>query len=713
MHYCVLLTVLRLHSSLNTSLPLRYQALAEFIPIIVCHGLQMYFLDSDEEEISSDDDEANPTTPTEDALTWNRILNGTSSHGLSDTLGRKRKLRPPPSGGNGKRKISKYNKTDPKSVSAKVRRTEYPREPFEVITGRLWCKCCSTELSLKTSSIKQHIRSSKHQGKITAISNDIVQQRIHDMVEMNSLPTMKLADEVHEHRLKVCYAFLLYNIKFSTLKYSYNPNSLKNLLEFQRGTLPEREVRDKIPDIQKLEFEILSSEMNDSDVAVIFDGTSSVCEVFGIVLRFISKKNGLVTQRALALEFIKKSMTAEEQVNVLTNILLYRYQINPSRIVAFIRDGCSTNNCTLSLLKVISTTALDITCISHGCNIFGSTVMKCVPLLGRFVRKWSTLLTVSTKATRKFRALLPCGENIFHTSEVRWFAEFEVACQIYKYWDHVESVLNDSTSFADDMRKSLKQIILENKSELRIQLSIVTDKCKVLCNMCHEVEGDNFISPLAYDLWIKMMDSFNSNDSPSLSSELRTLYPFDDEMQQVVFQRSIDNYLQSGRNKLKDDQANRLHEVLMILRACRIFNYKFISNQHEETLIVEDSGEFRYLNKLPRYYKLCGEHGDDYYTEELQKYIAYSKIATEKNLGKSREEELEMWTFWIRHKLNMPKLYQLACDVALIVPSSCSVERLFSMLEQRYSTNQEQALEDLKATGTMLAYNTLFREKTG
>ena len=72
-----------------------------------------------------------------------------------------------------------------------------------------------------------------------------------------------------------------------------------------------------------------------------------------------------------------------------------------------------------------------------------------------------------------------------------------------------------------------------------------------------------------------------------------------------------------------------------------------------------------------------------------------------------------MWTFWIRHKLNMPKLYQLACDVALIVPSSCSVERLFSMLEQRYSTNQEQALEDLKATGTMLAYNTLFREKTG
>ena len=30
----------------------------------------MYFLDSDEEEISSDDDEANPTTPTEDALKY-------------------------------------------------------------------------------------------------------------------------------------------------------------------------------------------------------------------------------------------------------------------------------------------------------------------------------------------------------------------------------------------------------------------------------------------------------------------------------------------------------------------------------------------------------------------------------------------------------------------------------------------------------------------
>ena len=72
---------------------------------------------------------------------------------------------------------------------------------------------------------------------------------------------------------------------------------------------------------------------------------------------------------------------------------------------------------------------------------------------------------------------------------------------------------------------------------------------------------------------------------------------------------------------------------------------------------------------------------------------------------------MDLWTFWILHKLNLPRLYQLACDVALIIPSSCAVERLFSMFDQRYDSSQERALEDLKATGTMLHYNTLFRAK--
>ena len=35
------------------------------------------------------------------------------------------------------------------------------------------------------------------------------------------------------------------------------------------------------------------------------------------------------------------------------------------------------------------------------------------------------------------------------------------------------------------------------------------------------------------------------------------------------------------------------------------------------------------------------------------------------------------------------------------------------MYEQRFSSSQERALEDLKATGTILAYNTNFRDRKG
>ena len=79
--------------------------------------------------------------------------------------------------------------------------------------------------------------------------------------------------------------------------------------------------------------------------------------------------------------------------------------------------------------------------------------------------------------------------------------------------------------------------------------------------------------------------------------------------------------------------------------------------------------------------------------------------------GRPSDEVADRWTFWIRHKLNLPKLFDIASDIALIVPSSCTVERLLSLFDKRYSSTQEHALEDLKATGTMLAYNRIFRGK--
>ena len=55
--------------------------------------------------------------------------------------------------------------SNPKNASPAQRVKEHPNEKMKVSAHRLSCDTCREELSLKSSSIKTHIKSSKHQCK--------------------------------------------------------------------------------------------------------------------------------------------------------------------------------------------------------------------------------------------------------------------------------------------------------------------------------------------------------------------------------------------------------------------------------------------------------------------------------------------------------------------------------------------------------------------
>jgi hypothetical protein len=55
------------------------------------------------------------------------------------------------------------------------------------------------------------------------------------------------------------------------------------------------------------------------------------------------------------------------------------------------------------------------------------------------------------------------------------------------------------------------------------------------------------------------------------------------------------------------------------------------------------------------------------------------------------------------------KLTIITKEIALITPSSATVERLFSIFNNVYKQQQANALEDLKYIGVMLRYNENFR----
>lgn len=80
-------------------------------------------------------------------------------------LARKRKIeRPKTTGADKKRKSGASNLTDPKTVSPADRVKQFPGECLEVKHGKLFCVACREELSLKKSTVKNHLYSgNKHQ----------------------------------------------------------------------------------------------------------------------------------------------------------------------------------------------------------------------------------------------------------------------------------------------------------------------------------------------------------------------------------------------------------------------------------------------------------------------------------------------------------------------------------------------------------------------
>ena len=79
----------------------------------------------------------------------------------SSELSLKRKCASNPPSGKRRSRGSNYV-TEPKSVKSEQRVRKYPKEPFVVSNGALFCCNCRQELCLQSSSVKNHIRSVKH-----------------------------------------------------------------------------------------------------------------------------------------------------------------------------------------------------------------------------------------------------------------------------------------------------------------------------------------------------------------------------------------------------------------------------------------------------------------------------------------------------------------------------------------------------------------------
>ena len=72
------------------------------------------------------------------------------------------------------------------------------------------------------------------------------------------------------------------------------------------------------------------------------------------------------------------------------------------------------------------------------------------------------------------------------------------------------------------------------------------------------------------------------------------------------------------------------------------------------------------------------------------------------------DDRPNLWDFWKSAALELPKWWECAQEIALITPSSCTVERVFSLLTQGMDDNQRGALEDFMCASVLVRYNRIW-----
>ena len=74
-------------------------------------------------------------------------------------------------------------------------------------------------------------------------------------------------------------------------------------------------------------------------------------------------------------------------------------------------------------------------------------------------------------------------------------------------------------------------------------------------------------------------------------------------------------------------------------------------------------------------------------------------------MAKDENLQIDYSVFWLKYAFKLPTWFKASRDVALITPSSGTIERVFSLLTQGFDQNQVNSLEDYKETSIMIRYN--------
>lgn len=598
-------------------------------------------------------------------------------------LGRKRRVacNAPPIG---KRRSRGATTAEPKNIHPYQRAKIFPGEALKVnAQKKLFCDACREELSLKLSSIHNHVRSAKHvKGKEKLAKKEAREMNIADALQKHNeevhLKGETLPDGQKVFRVKVVKCFLRAGVPLNKL------DCFRDLLEEGAFRLSDRRfLSDLIPFIFKQEQSLIKEEIVGKPVSIIFDGTTRLGEALAIVLRFVDD-SFTIQQRLVSIQLLAKSLTGEEIACELVKVLSTTYSIEPNMLLASMRDGASSNGVAMRTMKIVYPKVLDVLCFSHTLNRVGEHFK--VPNLLEFMSAWVVMFSHSPKARLRWKQLT--GRSMATYSDTRWWSKWEVMHQVMVHYGDVEPFLLGNSDIAPATNKKLVTFLQDKQKNTYFQLELasIIDWGEHFVKATYFLEGDGPLALKCYERINIIIAAIHSAYCPNIQAIARKIATQVSTIQSNQLIQYAKNCAQPAIDYFQQQLSGSMKVPMAAFKAARLFS------PQKANEIQPSSADLDCLDVFPFF---SGEVMDGL-KEELPLYLAKSE---------DTDEQICPVKWWKDNMIALPRWASAASKVLLVQPSSAASERVFSLLNASFSEQQEHTLKDYIESSIMLQYN--------
>ena len=597
-------------------------------------------------------------------------------------LARKRKVcvNPPPVGK--KRSSGQALKAAyvPKRVTPSQRVSEFPGEQLVASAGKLFCKACKENLCLKRSVILNHIKSSKHASGKQALTTKQTRERdLALALERHDAQTNRkgetLPEEQKVYRARVVYAFMEAGIPLSKL----DCPALRELLEESHFHLAHsRRMMDLVPFVLEEECTRIKREVSGKLVSIIFDGTTRLGEVLVVVLRYV--QDWEVHQRLVRVDFLQKSLNAEELARQIISALSVTLSIEYNNLVAAMRDGASVNAAAMRTLKIMYPMALDVRCISHTLDLIGDKFK--VPTLSIFFTLWISFFSHSAKLKALWKTRT--GQSIATYSQTRWWSRWEVMNQAFMMFGDIEPFLREN-----DVSPATRAKLLEFFDDrqklflLKLELAVIVDVGAHFVKATYSLEGDGLLALICYDRIVEIRAAIQSSHYPNLQAIVREAFATNLPIQNqwiLYAMMCVKPGIGYFNANLHDDG------IMKAFKAARLFS------PHRVSEMQPSARDIDILSVFPFFDSGC--------VVALQ-----AELPTYLSLSADVSSDLDVLKWWKDHHEERPGWSSAALKAFLVQPSSAAAERVFSLLKNAFGEQQQSSLHDLVTATLMVQYN--------